>query len=247
MKKISALRLMAAAILTAAALPVMSAATLNYGFDSATLEGKTILASYGANNTSGPTYGFDTAVYSSAPASFQMTGTTGSQFGYFYTMLNVGLLSTSGTVQNFNSTDTNISFKIRNDTTGQTGTSIYIRLFKNSDLVNHVASYFTTSNSGNTGGSFATVSTAMLSAPNTLAGGWSFGGSYTYSDLADIGTVRLQPSWSAGTSGLAMNYHLDTFSMSGSGISMIPEPTVSLLVLGGLAALGLRFRKKNTN
>jgi len=246
MKNTTPIRLLLAGMLSAATLTATSAATLNYGFDSATVDGKTVLntGDLVATNVTGASYSFDTTVKSEGTASFRMTGTTSSNFGYFSVPVNVGVLSGNGSTQDFSALDTNISFQYRNDTIGLTGVSFRVRLYKvGASIGDYVADYYTSSYGGNTGGSFETISFGVLTNPTTLGPGWvGFGTGYSAADLDEIAVIRLQPSWSGGTPDLSMDYHLDNLVLTGSGISVIPEPSGSALLLGGGLMLSTLFR-----
>ncbi len=244
-------------LLEIAALAVFSsaahAATLIYGFDDATAYGKTVLVmgDIAATNISSTNKTFDTSIYTTGTASLKLTGTAGSNFGYFSTPIKIGLVSTGGSVQDLNSTSTNISFQYRianspeftHDLYGSGDPNIRIRLYASSDgSGNHVADYYTTANAGNTGGSFLTLSTALLATPSTLASGWSFGSGYGVSDLASIGSMRiiLGYSYSTTINSTAIEYHLDDLQVSGNNVT-IPESSAStLILLGGLFLLGCR-------
>jgi len=246
MKTTPSKRLFLAGMLTVTTLTFTQAATLHYGFDSATVDGQTVLntANILATNVTSPGYSFDASVKSEGSASFRMTGTTSSNFGYFSVPVNVGGLSANGTTQDFSALDTNISFQLRNDTIGQTGVSFRVRLYKvGASVGDYVADYYTSAYGGNTGGSFQTISLGVLINPTTLGPGWvGFGAGYSAADLDEIAVIRLQPSWASGTSGLSMDYHLDNLILTGSGISVIPEPSASALLLGGVLMLSTLSR-----
>lgn len=242
-RRISTL-VMAAAMFSTAGMS--RAGTLVYNFDSTDMNGETVLiiGNIIANNTTLPAYSFDTAVKAEGDASFRMTGTTGNQFGYYSIPIGIGLVSENGVTQNLGALDSNISFQLRNDTVGQSGVSLRIRLYKAdaSSAGDYVADYYTSAYGGNTGGDFVTLSTDILTSPTTLASGWAWGTGYGVDDLTNIALIRIQPSWSAGTSGLSMDYHLDNLILSGSGVSVVPEPATIAMLLLGLFLIAARRR-----
>ena len=244
-------------LLAIAALTAFSgtshAATLLFDFDGTTAYGKTVLVmgDITATNISSTTKGFDTTIKAEGTASLKLTGTAGSTFGNFSTPIKIGLVSSGGSVQDLNSTSTNISFQYRianspeftHNLYGSGDPNIRIRLYASSDgSGSYVADYYTTANAGNTGGSFLTLSTALLATPSTLASGWAFGSGYGVSDLASIGSMRifLGYSYSTTITSTAIDYHLDDLQVSGNNVT-IPEPSAGMLtLLGGLLFVGCR-------
>lgn len=234
---------LATAIL-AVSLNSAQSAVMTYGFDSATVQGKTVLVTGNiiATNVSGVGKTFDTTTKAEGTASLYLTGTGGSNFGYFSTPIKIGLLSTNGVSQDLKTLDANISFQYRiannpeftHNLYGSGDPNIRIRLYQSSDgSGNHVADYYTTTNATNTGGNFLTLSTTILASMNgTLVSGWSWGSGFGMNDLSTIGSVRIMLgySYSLTINSTALDYHLDDLQVSGSNVTMIPEPSTSALV-----------------
>lgn len=242
------------AIISIAGLITSHSATLNYAFDSTSLNGTTVLNTSNITHTNiaGTSYSFDTAVKSEGSASFRMTGTGNSTFGSFFVPLSLGLVSQNGSTQDFSSLNTLISFQynIANTpgfTANQYGSgtpNIYIRLFEPGSTTNFVASYYTNVNAGNTSGSFLTLSTGVLATSTTLKSGWSFGSGFNASNLTDISTlsISLGYSYSSSITLTTLDYHLDNLIVSGDGISVVPEPSVSILVAAGVCGVIAKLR-----